>query len=84
VLALRSHGEERVECHYTINLRGGNVKFACNNALHLLGEVAVQRLSLVKDIDELTWFITMLVADGLHLLNDITCQFHFFCFCHNL
>ena len=82
VLALGGHGEERVECNHAINLRGGHTQLAGDDALHLLGQIAMKCLALVEHIDEFAGLIAVLVADFLNLLNNGTRQFDFFFLLH--
>ena len=77
VLTLGGHGEERVERNHAINLGGGHTQLAGNDALHLLGQIAMQCLTLVQHINQLTRLVAMLVADFLDLLNNGARQFDF-------
>ena len=82
VFALGGHGEERVERHHAINLGCGHAQLAGDNALHLLGEIAVQSLALMQDVNQFTGLIAVLVADFFNLLNNGTRQFDFFFLLH--
>ena len=51
MLPFRGHGEERIESDHPIYFRYGDIELGSDDALHLFGQVAVQMLRLVQNID---------------------------------
>ena len=47
----RGHGEEGIEGDHSIYFRYGDIEFGSDDALHLFGQVAVQVLRFVQNID---------------------------------
>lgn len=68
--AFRGHGEERVESHHSIDLSGRYSEFSGNDSLHGLRKIAVIVLALMQDVDQLAWFVSVLLANSFDLLHD--------------
>ena len=59
----RGHGEEGIEGDHSIYFRYGDIEFGSDDALHLFGQVAVQVLRFVQNIDYLARVDSVLLSN---------------------
>ena len=51
MLSFGSHCKEGVECHNSVDFRHGDSEFGGYDPLHLFGQIAVQMLRFMQNID---------------------------------